>query len=54
MREARDPLDALALFLSRISEHVSPTLIFDILAALAVIALAVVFIRNMKHIGDED
>ena len=53
MRPARDPLDALALFLSRISAHVSLTAVFDILAALAIIALAFTFIRNLRN-TDED
>ena len=54
MRQAQNPLDALALFLSRVSAHVSLTLVFDILAALTVIALAFTFIRTLKNTDENE
>ncbi len=52
MRQATDPLDALALFLVHtFGRDVSPTLVLDVFAGLCVIVIAVVFIRSIRNIS---
>jgi len=52
MRQATDPLDALALFLSQVfSRQVSLTLVLDVFAGLFVIVIALTFIRNLRNIS---
>jgi len=51
MRQATDPLDALALLLVQIfGREVSPTLVLDVLLGICVIVISVVFIRSIRNI----
>lgn len=55
MREATDPLDALALYLSQLLDtEVSLTDIFDVFAGIFVMILAVRFIVQLKRASKED